>query len=115
MIWLRDAYLEAKTCEKVCIKAGPESGKLAGKLLLINKALYGLRFPGRMFEELLADCLLELGFEQSRAKRNIWMRKSPKHECYKYVATYIDDICIIMKDPEEFLAQLESDPYNFKL
>ena len=84
--WATDignAYLEAKTCEKVCIKAGPEFGQLAGKLLLIDKALYGLRFSGRMFEELLADCLLELGFERSRAERNIWMRKSPQHKCYE--------------------------------
>jgi hypothetical protein len=61
--WATDignAYLEAKTCEKVCIRAGPEFGNMSGHLLIIDKALYGLRFSGRMFEELLADCLLRL-------------------------------------------------------
>jgi hypothetical protein len=40
--WATDignAYLEAKTTEKVCIKAGPEFGELQGNLLIIDKAL----------------------------------------------------------------------------
>ena len=36
-------YLKAKTTEKVCIRAGPEFGELEGHLLIIDKALYGLR------------------------------------------------------------------------
>ena len=45
-IWGTDignAYLEALTSEHVCINAGPEFGPLEGHLLLIHKALYGLR------------------------------------------------------------------------
>ena len=44
-LWATDitsAYLEAFTDEKVCILAGPEFGELAGKILIIHKALYGL-------------------------------------------------------------------------
>ena len=41
-----NAYLEAKTEEKVCIRAGPEFGALEGHLLIIYKALYGLRSSG---------------------------------------------------------------------
>jgi hypothetical protein len=40
--WATDignAYLKAKTCEKVCIRAGPEFGNLSEHLLIINKAL----------------------------------------------------------------------------
>jgi hypothetical protein len=43
------------------------------------------------------------------------MRKCPTRDVYEYVATYVDDICIIMEDPETFLKQLSSAPYNFKL
>jgi hypothetical protein len=43
-----NAYLEAKTTEKVCIKAGPEFGELQGNLLIIDKALYGLRLSGKL-------------------------------------------------------------------
>ena len=38
-----NAYLEAKTAEKVCIIAGPEFGDREGHTLIIVKALYGLR------------------------------------------------------------------------
>ena len=34
---------------------------------------------------------------------------------YEYVATYVDDLCLVMKDPEAFLNVLQSKPYNFKL
>ena len=43
---ITSAYLEAHTSEKVCIKAGPEFGKLDGHWLVIDKALYGLRSSG---------------------------------------------------------------------
>ena len=38
-----NAYLEAKTKEKVYFIAGPEFGELEGHTLIIYKALYGLR------------------------------------------------------------------------
>ena len=48
-LWATDvgnAYLEAKTQEKVFIIAGPEFGELAGHTLVVFKALYGLRTSG---------------------------------------------------------------------
>ena len=42
------------------------------------------------------------------------MRKI-KDGVWEYVATYVDDLCIVMKNPEEFLKILQSNPYNFKL
>ena len=116
--WATDignAYLEAKTTEKVCIKAGPEFGELQGNLLIIDKALYGLRLSGKAFNILLSDCLRDLGFFPSKAESSIFMRKCPTRDVYEYVATYVDDLCIIMENPLEFLEQLSSAPYNFKL
>jgi hypothetical protein len=108
-----NAYLEAKTQEKVCIRAGPEFGNREGHLLIIHKALYGLRSSGREFGDLLAACLKELGFLPSKAEPEIYMRQNGDH--YEYVATYVDDLCLVMKNPEDFLLQLQSDPYEFKL
>ena len=34
---------------------------------------------------------------------------------WEYVATYVDDLCLVMKDPEAFLKILQSEPYSFKL
>jgi hypothetical protein len=43
------------------------------------------------------------------------MRKCPTRDVYEYVATYVDNLCIIMEDPKTFLKQLSLAPYNFKL
>ena len=45
------AYLEAVTTKKVAIVAGPKFGKRAGHILVVFKALYGLRFSGKLFGE----------------------------------------------------------------
>ena len=42
------------------------------------------------------------------------MRKCPTADHYEYVATYVDDLCIIMKDSQSLLDQLMAPPYNFK-
>ena len=42
------------------------------------------------------------------------MRKCPTRDVYKCVATYIDDLCIIIEDTEKFLEQLLPALYNFK-
>jgi hypothetical protein len=96
--WATDighAYLEAKTMEKVCIKAGPEFGELQGNLLIIDMALYGLRLSRKAFNQLLSDCLLDLGFYPSKAESSIFMRKRPTRDVYEYVDTYVDNLCCI--------------------
>ena len=108
-----NAYLEATTNEKVCIKAGSEFGDREGHLLIIYKALYGLRSSGRRFGDLLASCLKDLGFIPSKAEPEIFIRKEKDH--YSYVACYVDDLAVVMKEPETFLKILQSEPYNFKL
>ena len=50
--WATDignAYLEALTSENVCIRAGPEFRDLEGHLLIIYKALYGLKLSEKAF------------------------------------------------------------------
>ena len=108
-----NAYLEATTQEKVCVKAGPKFGNRAGHLLIIHKALYGLRSSGREFGDLLTSCFKELGFFPSKAEPEIFMREND--DIYKYVATYVDNLCLVIKEPESFLKQLQSQPYCFKL
>ena len=43
------------------------------------------------------------------------MRKCLTADHYKYVARYVNDLCIIMKNPQSLLDQLMAPPYNFKL
>ena len=65
------------------------------------------------FGNLLAHCLKELGFAQSRAEPEIFMRENSR--IYEYVAIYVDGLCLVMNDPSAFLKILQDNPYNFKL
>jgi hypothetical protein len=115
-IWSTDignAYLEANTQEKVCITAGPEFGPLQNHtLIIVKKALYGLRSSGLRWHEKLADCLRNEGFLPCKVEPDIWIRDKGDH--YKYVGVYVDDLAFAMKDPSGFAKSLE-DKYSFKL
>jgi hypothetical protein len=114
-LWATDignAYLEAHTKEKVCILAGPEFGEREGHILVIQKALYGLRTSGLRWHERFSDCLRDEGFTPCKAEPDIWMR--PNGDVYEYIAVYVDDLAIAMLRPKEF-TQLLIDKYKFKL
>ena len=100
-----NAYLEAKTQEKVYIIAGHEFGPLEGHTLVINKALYGLRSSGLRWHEHLADSLREMGFYNTKAENDIWMKRGL--DSYEYIASYVDDLCIVAYHPEQIINHLE--------
>jgi hypothetical protein len=108
-----DAYLEAKTSEKVYIIAGPEFGALQGNTLIIHKALYdGLRTSGLRWHERFSIVLRSEGFVPCIAEPDIWMRE--KHGVYEYIAVHVDDLVFAMHDPQAFAKRLH-DVHKFKL
>ena len=109
-----NAYLEAYTSEKVYIIAGKEFGEREGHILLIKKALYGLRSSGARWHDRLAEVLREMSFAPCRAEPDIWMRPSKDATKYEYVAVYVDDLALALEKPQEFLDTLTG-KYNFKL
>ena len=68
-----------------------------------------------MFNQLLAECLEALGFKRCLSDESIFMRPLSCGTVYKYIATYVDDLCICVKEPEVLLAQLQGKPYEFDL
>ena len=107
-----NAYLEAETSEKVFIIAGPEFKLKEGHVLVIFKALYGLRTSGLRWHERFADCLRDMGFFSCKAEPDVWMRN--KDGIYEYIAVYVDDLAIVARDPEG-ITTLLTDKYKFKL
>ena len=113
--WATDignAYLEAFTSELVFIIAGPEFGELAGHLLIIRKALYGLRSSGLRWHEQLAAVLQSMDFHPCKAEPDIWMREH--NGLWEYVAVYVDDLAMSMQDPQAFVDKLIN-VHKFKL
>ena len=78
--WATDignACLEAHASEKVVIIAGPEFGsKREGNMLIIVKALHGLRSSGKCFHDKFCDDLIDMGFKPCKNEPDIWMRKN---------------------------------------
>ena len=39
----------------------------------------------------------------SKADLYIWLRKAPNLRCYKYIAVYVDDLCIAAESPSAII------------
>jgi Reverse transcriptase (RNA-dependent DNA polymerase) len=59
-----NAYLNADCWEKIWFVAGPEFGTKKGKVLIIWKALYGLKSSGAAWRALFSSTLHQLGYVQ---------------------------------------------------
>ena len=58
--------------------------------------------PGKSFGSFsvrLFDILQQMNFKTSKADPGIWMRSSKYGTHYVYIAVYVDDLAICMKDP----------------
>ena len=89
-----NAYLEAKTKEELYIVAGPEFEELEGHILVIYKALYGLKSSGLRWSQKIHDIMLDMGFSPSKADPCVGLRKAKCATKYIYVAIYVDDLLI---------------------
>ena len=107
-----NAYLEAKTKEKVYVIGDRGFGKLHGHTLVIFKALYGLKSSGKRWHERLFDVLREQKYFVSKADSSVWMRDMGDH--YEYIAVYVDDLLIASKNPKDIIDILKN-TYNFKI
>ena len=109
-----NAYLQALTREKLYIVGGSEFEELQGHVLVMYKALYGTRSGGACWHDKFFDILHHMGFKPSRADPDIWMKSSKDGSHYEYIAVYIDDMAICMKDPNSFCDTLK-EKYKLKL
>ena len=109
-----NVYLQALTREKLDIVGGPEFEELQGHVLVMYKALYGTRSGGACWHDKFFDILHPMGFKPSRADPDIWMKSSKDASHYEYIAVYVDDLAICMKDPKSFCDTLK-EKYKLKL
>eukprot|EP00934_Nitzschia_sp_Nitz4_P003470 Nitzschia sp. Nitz4//scaffold67_size101165//1728//3143//NITZ4_004518-RA/size101165-processed-gene-0.54-mRNA-1//-1//CDS//3329556441//3460//frame0 len=103
-----NAYLNAKCREKIWFIAGKEFGdNLCGSVLIIRKALYGLKSSAAAWRSLLSSRTFDqLGFKPSRDP-DVWMTKNnrpgnPANPYYEYVLLiYVDDILHVSHYPTD--------------
>ena len=69
---IQNAYLIAECREKIWTRAGPEFGSESGSIMIVKKALYGLKGSGTAFRAHLAEKLHDIGFIPTRADPDVW-------------------------------------------
>ena len=90
-----NAYLNAPCREKIWTIAGPEFGTDSGCIMVVKRALYGLKSSGAAWRAMLAQTLMDLGYKSSRADPDVWIRPQTKpngFEYYEMILVYVDDI-----------------------
>eukprot|EP00980_Cylindrotheca_fusiformis_P010182 scaffold2267_cov92-Cylindrotheca_fusiformis.AAC.1 len=106
---IANAFCTAPSLEQIWSTAGPEFGSREGAKVSLKRALYGTRTASRAFHEFLGALLLRMGFQPSRADQDLWWRKSDEYDGYDYIATHVDDVICVSKDPSKFVAEIEQE------
>jgi hypothetical protein len=97
-----NAYLHAPCKEKVWFLGGAEAGEDKGKILVIIRALYGLKSSGASWRSMLSQSLRDMGFENSIADPDVWRRSATTEtgkEYYELLLVYVDDIPLSTPTP----------------
>ena len=112
---IQNAYLTAPCREKFYCIAGTEFGSEQGKIMIVTRALYGLKSSGAAFRSFLAEHLYDIGFKPSLADADVWMRPAIKtngFEYWEYILCYVDDILAISQNPSSIMQCIQR---KFKL
>lgn len=96
------AYLHAECSESYYAIAGKEFGEMAGRVVVIVRALYGLKSAGASWNHHLAREVSAMGFSPCKADADVWLREHTKEDgtrYYEYLFIYTDDILALSMDP----------------
>ena len=113
---IQNAYLTAECREKIWTRAGPEFGSENGSIMIVRKALYGLKGSGAAFRAHLAEKLHDIGFIPTRADPDVWQHPAVKPDgfkYYEYILCYVDDLLAISHDAQSVLKSVQ-DTFKFK-
>jgi len=105
-----NAYLNAPCCEQIWTQAGKEFGSDEGCVMLIVRALYGLKTSGAAWQSTFAQKLHELGYESTKADPNVWIQSVVKANGYQYyemLLVYVDDILCVSHNPARTMDQIK--------
>ena len=106
---LENAYLNAPCCEKIWFKGGLKCGEDQGKILVVVRALYGLKSAGASWRSTLASLLSDLGYESTKADPDVWIHAAVRDDGFEYhkmLFVYIDDILSLSHKTKECIAEI---------
>jgi hypothetical protein len=104
-----NAYLNAPCREKIWVDAGAEFGSDQGAVMIVKKALYGLKSSGFSWKKMLTQNLEDMGYKSSIADPDVFIRMATKpngDEYYEFLLTYVDDCLCVSARPEDTMGKL---------
>ena len=113
---LENAYLNAKCKEKIWFEGGEECGEGKGKVLIVVRALYGLKSASSSWRSTLANLLSDLGYTSTKADPDVWIRPAVRpdgFEYYEMLFVYVDDILSVSHRASEAIKEI-TDYYKAK-
>jgi len=103
-----NAFVNADTQEKIFCIAGPEFGDRAGCVIILKKALYGLRSSAERFHAHFANTLRSMQFKPCRHDQDVWLRRRDCDGGYDYICTHVDDFKIVARDPQQYMTKIQA-------
>ena len=80
---IHNAYLSADCLEKLYTVAGAEFGEEQGTVMIIRRALYGIRSSGKAFSSFLANHLWDSGFRPTEGNPDVHIRTAITPDGYE--------------------------------
>jgi hypothetical protein len=105
------AYLNAPAGEKCWFKAGAESGSDKNAVMIITRALYGLKSSAKAWRDFFKVSLDEMGYKSCPADPDVYMKAEctkEGHEYWSYMLVYVDDCLLVHHDPDPVMEELKS-------
>ncbi|CAB1096840.1 unnamed protein product [Ectocarpus sp. CCAP 1310/34] len=96
---VKQAYIHAKLKEEIYLRFPEGCGSMSGKVVKVERALYGLKQSGREWWFEAADALIENGYEQCRVDPCVF-RKVVDGEVVGLIVIYVDDILVAADEGE---------------
>ena len=104
-----NAYLNAPCREKIWFKAGIECGEHKGKVMIVTRALYGLKSSGAAWRSMFAESLRKMGWIPTRVDSDVYRRRAVKPSGENYwelLLVYVDDCLVVSHDPKSTMMKI---------
>ena len=99
-----NVYLNAPCRERIWFEGQTETGEDQGKVLIVTRALYGLKSLGAAWRADLAATLHDIGFTSTQTDPDVWIRSANTHN--EMILVYVNDILVFAREPKVIMNAL---------
>ena len=106
---LENAYLNVMCRNKIFFEGGTKCGEDKGKVLIVVRALYGLKSGGSSWCAAIAKVLKDLDFVSTLDDTDVWIREAFREDGFNYyemIFLYIDNILAVSHKAKDVIKDI---------